>query len=131
MEMPDVQHMAQGAPLVGAPGPARKESAEMKNYPNTHPSRALTALIDRFPILNQLFDNPNRRRKPSTCPICGRRLRFEIVEFHGASYPIRMCPRCSRPVTPAQTQKAMADWELLQRQYEARQRALDEIEAKE
>ncbi len=127
--MPDVQHLAQGAPLVGAPGPARKESAEMKNYPNTHPSRTLTALIDRFPIFAQLFDNPNRRRTPSTCPICGRRLRFEIVEFHGASYPVRMCPRCSRPVTPAQTQKAMADWELLQRQYEARQRKLDEIEA--
>ena len=127
--MPDVQHMAQGAPLVGAPGPARKESAEMKNYPNTHPSRALTALIDRFPILNQLFDNPNRRRTPSTCPICGRRLRFEIVEFHGASYPVRMCPRCSRPVTPPQMQKAMTDWETLQRQYEARQRKLDEIEA--
>lgn len=129
--MPDVQHMAQGAPLVGAPRPARKESAGMKGYRCTSPSRTIEAMLQRFPILNQLFDNPNRRRKPSTCPICGRRLRFEIVEFHGASYPVRMCPRCSRPVTPAQTQKAMEDWELLQRQYEARQRKLDEIEAAE
>jgi len=106
----------------------------MKGYRCTHPSRALNALMDRFPIFAQLFDNPRYKpqaERPGACPICGRRLRFEIVEFHGASYPVRMCPRCSRPVTPAQTQKAMADWELLQRQYEARQRKLDEIEAKE
>ena len=95
LEMPDVQHMAQGAPLVGAPGPARKESAEMKNYRNTHPSRALTALIDRFPIFAQLFDNPNRRRTPSTCPICGRRLQFQIVRCHGAKYTVGHCPRCT------------------------------------
>ena len=95
--MPDVQHLAQGAPLVGAPGPARKESGGMKGYRNTSPSRALTALIDRFPIFAQLFDNPTepQAERPNTCPICGRRYVFRIIRYHDASYTVRECSRCT------------------------------------
>ena len=58
----------------------------------TQPSKTINALMERFPILNQLFDNPNRRRTPSTCPICGRRLQFQIIRCHGANYTVRHCP---------------------------------------
>ena len=100
MEMPDVQHMAQGAPLVGAPWPARKESTGMKSQRCTQPSfcgRTINALMDRFPILNQLFDDPRKPQaeRPNTCPICGRRYVFSIMKRQDASYTVRECSRCT------------------------------------
>ena len=63
----------------------------------TQPSKTINALMDRFPILNQLLDNPRKPQaeRPNTCPICGRRYEFRIIRYHDASYTVRECPRCT------------------------------------
>jgi len=69
----------------------------MKSHRCTQPSKTINALIDRFPILNQLFDNPTKPSapRPNTCPICGRRYVFSTMKRQDASYTVRYCPRCT------------------------------------